>query len=346
MYALIPNREDHILAFDKDARLVYRDLLSGTERVLGEFPELLPSSVAERPFVVELRLYVHPRLPLVALVQDRGAMGVLVNYETTKILAFLYRQHYHTDQTPFPLAFVLHEGVDYMLHAGDWNYLNISRITADAIETIFIENTDEDYFLGELLVSPDQQWILSKGWRWSPVVEFRAWRLADWLNGNSKGFAEADVRQFAVVSYYWNRPCDWLDGERLVIWYNPKEEDEEDWEDNYVCEKANIRDPQPHLLCWNVANDSIEWALPMDYLAIDRMHEALPDAAIYCQAEQIVVYCPLKGLAVYALRPGESLTEERSRLYAQQQLQIYDRQRQKIYMSSKNSPLKIYQLAE
>ena len=142
-----------------------------------------------------ISLHVAPYGSFVAVVNTLGTAGVVLDSNTGKVTMHLQREDYHCDVTPFPITFFLYHGKALLMHATDWNRLEISDPLHGDILTRRRPTTyqsgenppDEhyiDYFHGRLLVSPDNQWVIDDGWVWHPVGEIIYLNILCWLTEN------------------------------------------------------------------------------------------------------------------------------------------------------------------
>ncbi len=121
------------------------------------------------------------------------------------------RGDYQVDHCPFPLAWV----GDLLVHAVDWNRLDVVDPRTGARPRAGAPEDDEDHFVGELVLSDDGRWLADGGWVWHPVGISRAWRLDRWLAGQP--LPACDLRHAWQINYGLQLPHTFV-GSTLVAW--------------------------------------------------------------------------------------------------------------------------------
>jgi len=156
-------------------------------------------------------------------------LGWVVDLTTGEALLILECGDYHTENAPFPVCFVEHDNKTLLIHATEWDRLDITDLTTlkHITERSYVDKPDNwqenknafSEWNGQLLVSPDKQWIATIGWAWHPVGLALAWNLQTWLNEN---IWEADYglskRSFSNWSYFWFSPFCWVNDTTLCVW--------------------------------------------------------------------------------------------------------------------------------
>lgn len=155
--------------------------------------------------------------------------GIVVSVDNLKEIMTLSNGDYHTEQTPFPACFVTHGDRNLLVHATDWNRLDITDLETGQIltERDYAEKpdlSDHDDFVftewpGKLLPSPSQSRIATIGWVWHPIGQAYSFDLKRWIEGH-KWESDTSVYQksYAIWDYFWDSPFTWLDDCRLCIW--------------------------------------------------------------------------------------------------------------------------------
>lgn len=175
-----------------------------------------------------LRLHAAPGGRFAAVVMDYGRHGLVMDLDRGRVTLELDRETYHTDTTPFPLAFDLFEGNLAVVHARNWCQLDLSDPASGQLLTPRpsewtrgdrrLEH-DRDYFHGALHRSPGGRWLADDGWVWHPagmprVWDLRRWRLDDLWTSES----EADsTRPLCQRDYHWDAPMCWIGEDQLAI---------------------------------------------------------------------------------------------------------------------------------
>lgn len=125
------------------------------------------------------------------------------------------RGDYQVAHCPFPLAWVEHEGTPHLVHAVDWNRLDVTDPRTGARPRAGAPEEDHDHFVGELVRSDDGRWLADGGWVWHPVGISRAWRLDRWLAGQP--LAACDLRHAWQINYGLQLPHTFV-GSTLFAW--------------------------------------------------------------------------------------------------------------------------------
>lgn len=210
------------LALSSDWRLVRIDFASGTVRIGPPLP--LGKIETDKP----VALHVSRRGDFAAIVNTYGRHGVVVN-ASGQVTLHLDRGDYHEDVSSYSVAFVEWRGQTRVVHATDWNRLDVS--TAESGELLTERSPtsyqqgekrpehDLDYFHCQLLISPDQQFVADSGWVWHPVGVISSWNVQSWLDGNVWESEDGpSKRSLAWRSYHWDGPMCWIDDRHLAIW--------------------------------------------------------------------------------------------------------------------------------
>ena len=118
----------------------------------------------------------------------------MVENATGKVLFTFQRGEYHHEVSPFGVAFCEHVGRTLLIHATDWNRLDITdprtgELLTQREPTSYKQGESRpehylDYFHGALYLSPDGAWIADDGWAWHPTGAVNWWSLTRWLSEN------------------------------------------------------------------------------------------------------------------------------------------------------------------
>jgi hypothetical protein len=154
---------------------------------------------------------------------------VVIALDNSREIMHLSNGDYHTELTPFPFCFVTKDGKNLIIHATNWNRLDITDLETGQLltERDYAEKPDlsdhEDFVFtewpGKLLPSPGQERVATIGWVWHPIGHAYSFDLKRWLEGN-KWEPDASIHQksYAIWDYFWDSPFVWLDERRLCIW--------------------------------------------------------------------------------------------------------------------------------
>lgn len=136
-------------------------------------------------------LQIAPNGRFIALVHTLGVDGVVLDVGTGQVTIQLKRDNYHSDVTPFSIAFCMHNGKALLVHSTAWNRLDISdpstgKLLTERGPTSYKQGEQRpnhylDYFHGRLLVSPNQEWIADDGWVWHPIGWINSWNIREYI---------------------------------------------------------------------------------------------------------------------------------------------------------------------
>ncbi|WP_444944991.1 hypothetical protein ACJJIK_10410 [Microbulbifer sp. ZKSA006] len=156
--------------------------------------------------------------------------GTVIDAENGNNILTLSAGDYHTEQTPLPVCFLKHQNKTLLVHATDWNRLDITDLETGEIITQRdldedLEECDEDddwvfkEWSGVLKPSPNQTRLATIGWIWHPVGVALSYDLKAWLNGSLwETDKSPNMRSYAIWDYFWDSPFFWIDEQKLCIW--------------------------------------------------------------------------------------------------------------------------------
>jgi hypothetical protein len=187
----------------------------------------LPSSEIE--LTAQLDLQVTPDGKFVAVANTGGNHGVVLNLVSGQQTMRLKRDGYHSNVSPFPLAFFSSNGKSLLIHGTEWNRLDISDPATGTLltprKTLTYHSSKQppphylDYFHGRLAVSPNSEWVADDGWVWHPVGSLTSWRLSRWLSENPWESEDGpSKRELCWRYYFWGGPFCWVGDQTLAIW--------------------------------------------------------------------------------------------------------------------------------
>jgi hypothetical protein len=187
---------------------------------VAEFPTL-PEDPAEgrdagdRP---RPRLHAARDGSAVALVQDYGRYGEVVDCATGEVVLPLDRGGRNVEQSPFPCAFTEHDGATVVVVGTDWNRLDAFALPDGRLLTPreFTGQRRGWLFHGALAASPDGSRILDDSWLWHPTGVPTHWDLARWLDGDV--WQAEESTWLARRAYLWDAPMCWVSDEHVVRW--------------------------------------------------------------------------------------------------------------------------------
>jgi hypothetical protein len=141
----------------------------------------------------------------------------------------LDRGDYQTEHSNFPAAFAEVDGRTVLIHATEWNRLDVSDPRTGELLTARptpVYRRDEprpehylDYFHGGLAVSPTGAYVADNGWVWHPFGVVAVWDVRRWLRENPWESEDGpSMRSLCHRAYYWDGPLCWLGSDRLAVW--------------------------------------------------------------------------------------------------------------------------------
>lgn len=202
---------------------------------LNDFVRVAVSSVPPEPdhdpwagHTLRKRLHVSNGGEFIAVVNDYGRYGEVIDARTGQVTLNLDGGDYHPETVPLSFAFADMGTSVVAIHRTEWNRLDFSdpasgKLLSDRGPTSYKSGEKRperylDYFHGALYVDPSSQWIVDDGWHWHPVGVPQSWGLGRWLSENvwesEDGLSKKDV---CAREYYWDHAITWLDGTKIVI---------------------------------------------------------------------------------------------------------------------------------
>lgn len=174
------------------------------------------------------RLHVSSRGEFVAVVNDYGRYGQVIDVRTAKVTLNVDGGDYHQETVPLSFAFAeVSTGVK-AIHRTAWNRLDFSNAANGSLlsergqlSSQAQENEPDhalDYFHGALHVNPSCTRIVDDGWIWAPVGVPQSWSLDRWFSENVRESEDGPTKKDVCARhYYWDCPISWLDDTRVVI---------------------------------------------------------------------------------------------------------------------------------
>ena len=171
------------------------------------------------------RLHVSNRGEFIAVVNDYGRYGQIIDVRTGKVTLHLDGGDYHEYTVPLSFAFAEVSTGIIAIHRTAWNRLDFSN-PADG--TLLSERSfqsqeekpdhDLDYFHGALHVNPSCTRIVDDGWIWHPVGVPQSWSLDRWFSENVWESEDGpSKKEICARVYHWDCSISWLDDTRVVI---------------------------------------------------------------------------------------------------------------------------------
>ena len=178
--------------------------------------------------VLRPRMHASPCGNFVAIVNDYGHHGQVIDLRTAAVTCTLNGGDYHEETVPFSVAFASHENRTVVIHRTAWNRLDVSdAATGDVLTqrdpTSYRQSERRpdhylDYFHGGLAVSTDGHWIADDGWVWHPVGMIRTWDLRQWMTGNPWESEDGpSLQTLCPRLYHWDSPTCWISENLIAV---------------------------------------------------------------------------------------------------------------------------------
>lgn len=136
-----------------------------------------------------------------------GTKGLL--FKEGDLIREINRPYYCSELYEYPAAFATLNNITYLIHCPiAYNQLDFENVETGELVTNIPDRKAEDVFHSRLEVSPDNKFLLSKGWVWHPVDIVHAFNLPDCIANpilldNSKLYAN-DSNEFCTASFIGN----------------------------------------------------------------------------------------------------------------------------------------------
>ncbi|WNV84225.1 hypothetical protein [Umezawaea sp. Da 62-37] len=150
-------------------------------------------------------LHTSPDGRFAVVAHDHGVTGAVVDLTTGKTTRQVDRGDYHSDTTPYPVAFVRLDGRQVLCHGTGWCSLGFSDPATGA--TVVEREPTGRLFNGRLSVSPSGHRVVSDGWFWTPLGSPNTWDMRDPDSGTP----------LCWRAYYWNEGVCWVGDDLLAV---------------------------------------------------------------------------------------------------------------------------------
>jgi len=110
-----------------------------------------------------------------------GTKGLLL--KNGKLLREINRSYYCAEVYEYPAAFVTLKGVTYIIHCPvAYKQLDFENVETGELITNKLGRKPNDIFYSRLEISPDNTFLMSKGWWWHPLDVVEVFNIEDCLN--------------------------------------------------------------------------------------------------------------------------------------------------------------------
>jgi hypothetical protein len=239
----LPNHPTDILLLTREKNLLRMNIVSGKVERVSILAEL---NIHDD---TQAQIKISPCLTYVAISlcsQEQATnSGIVCKLENGETVFELKDHEYHFELTDYPVAFCNINNQCYLIHASDWNTLDITNlITQECLTTRKDEEITEEQresglfteWAGELKISPKGKRIATIGWAWHPVGIAWTFSLEDWIKDKWEsdfGLTKKNLGD-SYWSYFWHSPFAWLDDESVIIWGDPETQGNHDIPNNNV----------------------------------------------------------------------------------------------------------------
>lgn len=202
----------------------------------GHYAQVARSSVHAEPrdtgwiTTLRQRLHVSHGGDFIAVVNDYGRYGQIIDARTGKVTLNLDGGDYHQETVQLSFAFAdVSTGV-IAIHRTEWNRLDFSNpadgsLLSERGAVSFESEESEkepdhylDYFHGALHLNPSCTRVVDDGWIWNPVGVPQTWSLDRWFSENvwesEDGSSKKDI---CARHSYWDCSMCWLDDTTVVV---------------------------------------------------------------------------------------------------------------------------------
>lgn len=245
--------------------------------------------------VSELELEIHTFSNYVCVVQKHGLRGVVLDLADEDFKLDLTRGEYLPEHCVFSIGFYENYGLTYLIHATDWNRLDITcmetgELLTDRIIDYETEKNYFDYFHSSLAVSPKYTKFTSNGWVWHPWDIITVYEIKDFLSGFEMSHRTVDIGGYSERGgYNWDRPLCWIDDDSLGIGHNKGE--------GYEGNATMSRFPS-EILIYDTVTNSLKNRIEFDGFQVLENGEAKGELHFDQDRERFISLNPKSGLLV------------------------------------------------
>lgn len=257
-----------------------------------------------------IKIELCPNDQYLCITNTTGQFGQVYDIEKEVIVMELDRKDYHTKQTIFPIAFIQKENRTLLIHATDWNHIEVTDLKEQKLLTKRQNEYESefylDYFYGELHLSPSKNKLLSSGWVWQPASVFKSIDLQNWLDKNVQEPELYNNGNHVVMSYYWDRALCWMDDSTIGFLYDPKEEglDEEDYTELKLDKDKN------YIAIYDTTESKEIRYLEINQYSKNEYSEATYDCKLFFE-KHFIFNSKSNGVTIYDTETGSPIYENR-----------------------------------
>ena len=182
--------------------------------------------------VSKLSMKVSVNGDYVAIAETYGQYGTVIDLSSGQEMFSLDRGDYETGNknSRFSFAFAQVGGLDTIIHATQWNRLDVTELHTGRCLTDRADRS-QNYFHASLHVSPSHIWMIDNGWIWHPIGIMQKWKMDEWINDNPFMLDE-NISVLTGSEHFWDRPLCFIDENRVAVW--GKTVDDEQSDDDFL----------------------------------------------------------------------------------------------------------------
>ncbi|MFC4304706.1 hypothetical protein [Cohnella boryungensis] len=169
----------------------------------------------EIDFNLSVSILISSDRNIVAVFNTYGRNGEVIDIQKNKIIMKFSRDDYHHEQTIFPFSFANYKNQILAIHGTQWNRLDITNLMTEELLTSRADPKTTDphylnYFHGQLLLSPDKEWVVDNGWEWHPTGSVTTWNINQWINNKWESEDGESKKELWWGKEDWNDPICWI----------------------------------------------------------------------------------------------------------------------------------------
>lgn len=179
-----------------------------------------------------------------------GTKGLLL--KNGEILREINRSYYQSDCYEYPAAFITYLEKTYLVHCpNSYCQLDFEDVETGEIMTDKVERNPQDIFHSRLEVSPDNRFVLSKGWIWHPIDVIELYEIEKCFSDPTVLDSESSISNLSVEICSAN----FIDQDKILLCTSAEE----------PLDEENNRMSPNHLAIWNFKTDEIEKTVKPDF---------------------------------------------------------------------------------
>ena len=162
-----------------------------------------------------------------------------------EVLREINRSYYQSEVYEYPAAFINYKGKTYLIHCpNSYCQLDFEDVETGEIMTDEVERNPRDIFHSRLEVSPNHQFLLSKGWIWHPVDVIEVYDIEQCFINPTCLDAEKSISNLSIEIC----SAAFIDNDKILLCASAEEPFDD--EKNMV--------PPNHLAIWNFKTNQVE----------------------------------------------------------------------------------------